>query len=603
MLLSRNPTERHAQYRNLIRECEASRSDRAGAYRRLRQIALTGSESVAPALYNRIWEFLRDATADILSPDNIRFSIQTPSHYGEMFVEECEAAREEFQRLWRESDAGLVASLAALWSRVFGTMVGKVLVANDEPTLMLEPDPSNIGVWNEASDNWARQEAICHWYEADLAQFRRLIYVMPDAELRKRAWDEAEGNAQPLGGSALEALGPAMAGIILGSLSQSTMTGTANLSGADTARARVGIDGAKLAELWVWDDEAIPVCDKCRKPAWASAHDASMPLYNHDFKPGGGWDGDYRVATVLLSSQTEPVIKEPLNPLLAGEHPFHGLTLHPVPGYIWGLSQVQQMYPLQEQTSTVFADILERLGKQADPPMVAIGIAGIAEQKVLALRRRGGLFFAGNNPQSKVEPFVVPMPPEAFGALEELSKMFDRLGGRRSRTREPGMRSGDQVMAEATLAGGAALEEAKRAQTWVESAATQMIRLHRRTSKTTLRKYNHEEQKETEFLLSQLPGDIVARIELNSSSPIHKQEIMAKVAFAAQQKALDSDDLIELLGLPYLQELKSRARRRARTQSQTQEAAVAAKVKESESKAKKNEAQALQLLVKAQNGG
>jgi hypothetical protein len=373
-----------------------------------------------------------------------------------------------------------------------------------------------------------------------------------------------------------------MAGIVLSAVSPN-VTGTANLRGSDPARPRVDEDCVKVAELWVWDDEAIPLCDKCHLPFYAERHIPGNPLFNHEFKPGGGWEGDYRVATVLLSSNTEPIIKEPINPLLQGEHPFHGLTLHPAPGYIWGLSQVEQLYPLQNEAMTVLNDILDRLGKQADPPMVASGYQGVLDEKLKVLRKRGGQLIMPL-PGAKVDPFVIPMPPEAFAVMEELRKMFDRLGGRRSRQREPGMRSGDQVMAEASLAGGPQLEEAKRAQQWIEGVATQMFRLHRRVHRATLKKYDHEKGAESEFLLSQMPGDVVVRVESNSSSPIHRQEIMAKVAFAAQQKAIDPDDLIRLLGLPYEYDLMVKARRRAKNQAAVQEEVLKMKKEEADSK-------------------
>jgi hypothetical protein len=51
---------------------------------------------------------------------------------------------------------------------------------------------------------------------------------------------------------------------------------------------------------------------------------------------GSRFEGEYRVATHFLP--TERTLWDPLNPLEPGRHPFHGLTLNPMPHYVWGLA-------------------------------------------------------------------------------------------------------------------------------------------------------------------------------------------------------------------------------------------------------------------------
>jgi hypothetical protein len=228
--------------------------------------------------------------------------------------------------------------------------------------------------------------------------------------------------------------------------------------------------------------------------------------------------------------------------------------------------------------------------------MVLTGISGVQEERINALKKPGGSYNAGQNPGADVKPFLVPMPPEAFAEVDKIYEFMDHVAGRRARKREANQRSGDQVMAEAMLSAGQTLDEAMRVEDALEAIVTAQMRLHRRVSKEPLSVYDLEGGKETEFFMSQVPGEFTVSVISHSASPVFTQQVLNKVAFAAQQKALDKDELIELLQLPYVKTLKYRARRRGQKEAEVAGEALKLKKAESDSKVAASQAR----LLKAQ---
>lgn len=576
MLLPPDRQERHPLYRNLIREVGASRADRKAVTRKRRQQYLTGSEGTQRARYNKLREHVQDLAADLYAPDSVRFSVVYPPHYGDRWLAEVEAARDEIHRLWHDSSAGLIFNLGVETAPSWGTTVFKTYVDQNEPVVAIV-SPDDIAVARESLNDWDHQEALVHFYELTLDQFRRFLHPLDPAR-RAAIFEDAENHAAPSSASGTEALGPAMSRLILSAASP-TMTGTVNMGAANPAQAMEQVPVVQMAELWVFDDEATPLCGRCHRARRDLTHDKDLPLYTHAFEGGGGWEGDYRVVTLVVGSSLEPIVWEPLNPLLAGEHPFHDLTIDPVYGYIWGLSQVEELYPLQEWRERRMQDVDELLHKQVDPPIVGTGLQGTQDEKLARLRKAGGIVSFPAAPGVKVEPFVVPMPPEAFAEVEKLDEMFDRAAGRRSRTRGPGMRSGDQVMAEARLAGGPTRNKAMIVEACLESVATALLRLQRRVSKSTLRTVEGKE-----VLLAQIPGDFVVRVSAHSSSPLYQEEIMQKVAFAASKGWIDADEALDLMNFPNAEVLKPKARKRAAAQAEQAKKAMHLKEEEVEAK-------------------
>ena len=121
-----DPNRRHAVYRNLVRQCEASRETRRARNGALKTWFLTGTEGGQPARYNKLAEHVQADTSYLYAPASVRFGVHLPSKYGDTWVEELEGAREEMQRLWHDSHAWLTFGLGVAWAHVWDTALFKV---------------------------------------------------------------------------------------------------------------------------------------------------------------------------------------------------------------------------------------------------------------------------------------------------------------------------------------------------------------------------------------------------------------------------------------------------------------------------------------------
>jgi hypothetical protein len=510
---------------------------------------LTGSERGDRALYNKLNEFVGYSSAYLYAPESVRFGIALPPHYGDQWMDEAAVAREELHRLWHDSDAGLIFGMGVTWSHVWDTVVFKVLVSQNEAALTMVPAPSDVGLLHEELD-WDTQEAICHWYVLDLARFRRLIDPLPD-DRRERLMALAEAHATPSYESMSETMPPTMQRLLVAASSPSMIGNVQGESNVAHARPRVGDKVVRLAELWVKDDAAK----------------------------------DYRVVTNF--THTEEIIWEPLNPLNPGEHPFHNLTLNPTPGYAWGVCPLEYLVSLQAAREMKLAEVNERDELQLDPPMFFKNFSMLDGEKAKAFRKKGGNIVS-SQPNSEVTSLAPPPLPDPLYMVDHIDSLFSRQGalprGMVGQT-EAGVRSGEQAMAQAMLGAGPTMIRAMLVEDTLESIATSMMRLHRRVNDTTLRKPNGEE-----FLLSQMPGDFVARVWAHSASPLYQQHLLQKATLAKQMKVIDAEDFLEFLDLPMTDtRLKAKARKIAEAQAKQGERVM--EIKEQEAKAKLEKAQ------------
>ena len=549
MQIPENLRDRHALYRNKIRQIDmASRTSRRSKWRRMRSWLLLGSDSGSPVRHNAIEKLVNISTAHLFAPERVRFGVILPPHYGDAFIEEEDGARLELQRLWNDTDTGLVALSAVRWAHAMDTLTAKVIVDRNVPTLTILPDPSDIGVLQEDIDDFDRQEAICHFYTMSLPAYIRMVTTHPDATYRKALIAEAEEHATPIEGSGgADFLPPTVQRLILAQASPNMIGQVNYASDTSLAMPQVREPVVPLAELWIWDDA----------------------------------EQDYRVVKNFLP--TERILWDPINPLVPGEHPFHPLTYNRVPGYGWGVPAIESVLPLQALLAERLDQIDYILRMNYRPPYVGIGFTGILEEKMEALREPGGFLPIPPGPgNTDIKPVVPQMPPDAFAEVQEIERMMAAQFGLPPILHgqsEPGVRSGEQAAVLATLSSGPTFSRAMVVEDWVESITTQMLRLQRRVMSQTLRKVNGDE-----WWLSQMPNDFVVRVSAHSSSPVYSEQIVQKVALAKQWGAIDNEDAIRLLNLPHDELLVAKARKLAEAAAKRAERMLETKEKEAEAK-------------------
>ena len=558
MILPGTQSERARVYRNVARECEISMETRRGRYRANRMWYLTGSDTGQRARYNKLLEHVSFSSAYLYAPESVRFGVVLPPHYGDQWIPECDAAKEELHRLWHDSGAGLAFDQLVTWAHVYDTMLGKVVVSNGTPTLVPIADPADIGVWNESSDDWDTDEAIVHSYTLDVPRFARMVAPHPNA---KHLIEVAEAHAVPGFEASENALPPTIQRtIILSQASPNLIGAVQGLGDTSLAIPQVTAPMVRMAELWIRDD-AIQ---------------------------------DYRVVTILLA--TEDILWEPRNPLVPGEHPFHPLTLIPTPGYRWGVAPMEYLIAMQGWREDKMRQLDDRDDKLIDPPMLFKGFTQITDEQAMRFRAKGGNL-ATQNPTAEATPFPPSPVAEPYQIIDRIDTDFARQGGLPkglTGQTEPGVRSGEQAESQAALAGGPTMKKAMYVESAVEAVATQMLRLQRRISGETLSKT--EGASAHEFLLAQMPGDLVARVWAHSTSPLYATQLLTKAKLAHDAKAIDNEDYLEYLDLPLTDtKLKAKARQMAQAAAERQTQLLDLKKKEVEAKVTKAQASATKI--------
>jgi hypothetical protein len=565
MILEQDAKERYKQYRDLSRSCEISRRERKANAARQRTTYLTGTTYGGTALYNRIREFVQWGSAQMFQAQAARFGIQLPEHYGDVFTEEQEAARLHLTKRWKTGPGrpALVANTAVEWAFVHDSVVLKVVAENNQPVLYMVPDPGDIGVLREGLNSLNSQEAICHYYELDLAAYDRLIAYLP-TEQRYRLRVLAAEHAAPAK-SQVDLLPPAVASIILTGVNGSMPThgnvlGLPNLL-AGVAREREPV--ARLAELWVRDD----------------AEDGSRPTH---------W------RKVLIHMPTlEVIFDTPMDRVYGDRHCFHLLSLAEIPGYLWGLSLLDSLVELQNWREKRMAGIDKREQLQLEPPLFFSGVSGLTDDQADRFRAPGG-WWSSTIPNASVTPVVPPLPPDAFALVAEIDKMFDRMAGMSPSAAgqgQPNVRSGEQEFALAALGSPRMANMVARVESVIGDVVTQMLHMMQRTTGTALRKASGEK-----FFLSQVPREITASVVARSASPLYEDQMLMRSALSFKAGVVDAEDFVEMLGLPNDDVLRAKARKRMAGQSEAAKKQMELEAAEIEAKVKKNEAMAQKAL-------
>lgn len=519
------PSGRHALYRNLARECEASRADRSARYTRLRTAYLTGTAEInAQPLYNGLKSYVRDATSQVYAPGAVRFGVIYPPHYGDEWHDELAALTVEAHRLWHDTRMTLTYGLGVRWARVLGAAVFKNITSDRDPALELLPDPSDFGVWNELTP-LAEQEAVCHFYDLPISRFRRIW--------GKELADRAAETARPPKASA-QGLPPAMSQIIYSSNGSQASGALRRLPDMPWTTGQALEPCTSIAELWVFDDEL-----QC-----------------------------FRMVPIAMDLSEEPVLAEtPMGDQYDGAHAFHVLTLEDVPGYLWGLSQMDDQIALNDLEMKRWGNLDLFMQLQLDPPYFTRGLQGRDGEKMTRARAPGGEV-SSNDPTAEVKSLAPPatLAADTLGYIDAIRRLKDRLSALPASTRgeaQPGVRGGDQ---EAVLIGEASIQAVWEAALIEASAGdimTQLLRMQRRRSGLTLYKKNGEK-----FLPAQIPGDFVARVAAHSASPLYQSSVRQVAQLLKREGAIGLERYVELMDPPNADLIVPEARKREQAQAE-----------------------------------
>src|SRR5882672_11235010 len=137
--------EFQALVRNIIRESSVSRESRRSTNRLLRTFYLEGTDRNEEVKRNKLAEFVETSSAYCYAPEGIKLGVTLPRSYGDTWIEEEDAARDEIGRVFLDSGTDMAYGLMVEWAHVYPSMFGKVLTSDHEVTMVPVQDPSDIG--------------------------------------------------------------------------------------------------------------------------------------------------------------------------------------------------------------------------------------------------------------------------------------------------------------------------------------------------------------------------------------------------------------------------------------------------------------------------
>lgn len=521
--------ERQRLYEDLVRQCMASRQNRYTLYQSLRNYYLFGAEdALYGAPHNKIDSTIDTLSSFIYAPDTTRFSIHLGTTASPDDKHKVKPLAQEINDLWRSSRTHLLMGKAVRWSLVFGCVVIKTLWrgGSDGNVRTYFVEPHQFGVLREDKPEIADQEAVVHTYTITKSQLGADLADHPkrDSILQRAGGSNGSSTNYP------EGLGRLMLSSGVGLPGNSPVGGgsfTGGLGGASrttyTYTPEVEADLVDMFELYVWDDNIA----------------------------------DYRIVTIAAPNV---VIYDRPNMGIKQMLPF--VVVRPedqLYDYFWGCSFTAKLAWLQDWRTIRLLEIRDLLNKQVDPPMSFSGFAGIAEEKMLAMRRAGGQV-SSTIPGAKAEIHAPTMPPDLFKEIVQIDQLFDDqagIGHILQGRGESGVRSKGQADLMARLGSSRPKAKATMVEQACEDIACLMLRCKQDHSK---QRFTADERGPTgnplTFIAEQFTKDYEIKVDAHSSSPIFVEDRKHDALTMFEAHAIDRETLLEMFDPPDLPNLK-----------------------------------------------
>lgn len=518
----------------LIDECCASREQRRSQLKMWKSYYFTGTGEGQQARYNRCFSHVDRLASFLFSPADVRFSIEYDVTDSEETMAMGRAAGRHLNREFARTGLDISFAQSVNDALYKGCVLQKTIWGHDGlEDWMVQPEM--FGVLREDIGELDRQDAFVHTSFMTKAQFKRTLTDHPERDEIMRKVDNA---ARP-GTDDMDWQDDFFHQVVIGG-TQPVSTTTSQGSGS------VGVLGVpvpmlapevaarliRMDELWVIDDDRQ----------------------------------DY---TTIRMVKPDIVVEGRLRRRnlcgIKGEHPFRKICPNEVSGYFWGLSEIAQIYKLQDLLNDQVKDLTRLTRMKSDPSRALIGFSGMTAEKYKVLKRPGG-YVSEENPTAKIESLAPDIPPELFQAIEKTLQWFDDVAGFMPIMQgqgEPGVRAGAHAQ---TLARNASPRMRDRA-LLVERQCVEVGDFSLKLMMDKKATIFDTERKE-KFMLSQLPDGYRVSVDSHTSSPAFQEDNEKKAFALARAGAIDHADLIMLTHPPHEDSLVLRARQRAEAQAE-----------------------------------
>jgi len=509
---------------DVITKCLASREDRCASYKTLKQYYLYGREGspdTAENVFgtiNKIWSHLDQVVSFLYSQDTTRFSVEIGKSVAEAELLKCPALNEAVNDHWHTSDTDIRYGDALLWSLVYGSMFIKPRWHTDH----IIPDvvePHNVGVWREDVQGLENQEAFVHLYRIPESQLEYELTISGHKDVKaimKEAVPNLVGNeesdvSQPINRITTSSAEPSVTGEVDQALGP-------NL----TYSPKMPIPMVRMHELYVYDDEIK----------------------------------DYRVFTI--ANPFVLVYDRPMGKMyLPNEMPIVQLCPYPVHDYFFGLSLTERLIGLQMMRNTRWDQVQHMMEMQARPSSFGTGQYGTADELQDALDSPNGLVLGEQG--ATMEKQVVTIPDDLFAEISYIDSQFDETDGTTpimSGKGEQGVRSEGHASQLLRVGSSRAKRRALVVEDSLEELATMYLKILQKYSDAKYRAESAGREPGLIFVAAQFTDDFMVKVDAHSNSPLFMQDLtqMAQLLFKA--KAIDREELIEMLAVPMKDLLK-----------------------------------------------
>jgi len=532
--------------KELIDQCSVSQSRRRDQAKKWRTLFHTGTLDGRSRRVNLTHNYIDKLASLLFSPSDIRFEISFDSDETEKWAGVGDLTSRYLNRNFRARKCNLAFSQALEIALVESCCFLKLAWGSSgyQPHIIRQ---QFIGTNREDLNDIDQQDVITHTYYLTESQFRRLISANKNA---KEILEKVSGHFTERGVESAYidiAAGSYFHEIVVGGNQPvGTLTGTGSQGSVGVFGPPVPVLSPETAsrliqvtDIWFLNDEA-----NGGKGAWATIRYV---------EPDMVIEGEH----ILRNLGDIPYT-----------HPFVKISPNEIPGYFWGLSELEWVAQIEEWFSARVGNVDDIFALRARPPRSFEGFSGITPEKMRALLTRGGTF-TSDMPMgtTRITSHAPDMPPEALAYLQFIHASFDEAGGMTpilGGQGESGVRAGSHA---ATLLRTSTPRLRDKA-TLVESQLTDLGDLCLQLSQAKDARIFTVPDTKQEFTLSQLPDDAEVSVDAHSSSPAFSGDSL-QLAFALHRSgAIDGESLLKLTQPPHAEELILRLRAREKAQQE-----------------------------------
>lgn len=479
----------------------------------------------------------------LFSPTDVRYAFEGDLALQPPDIDLLSSGARYLNREFHRCNVDMNFGQAVLWALVKGACLTKTLWGDEglEPWLV---QPELFGVLREDIADLDRQDAFVETTYMTPSAFKRTLdvgwgpYLVDPHPEREQILDEVADTLKNRADDAAPIQDQYLMQIVVGgtgpvSTTQSGGQAMVNFSSVpkpmlspDVARRLVRLD-----ELWVVDSEL----------------------------------DDYTTIRLVEDIVIEGKLQRRNLSGVKGEHPYSKVCPNEVDSYFWGMSEVAQVYKLQDLLNTQIRRLQEVTALKADPPRALIGFTGITDDKYNALRRPGGKI-TEDNPNAKIENLSPEVPQEILvERINATIQYFDDVAG----FTPVMMGLGDQGVRSQAQAQTLTRNSSPRMRDRALAVERQAVEQGEFALKLLQAKEAEvmQTEKKQQFLLGQLPQPYRVTIDSHTSSPSFQEDTRNLAIALKRLGVIDDEDTIMLTHPPHEDMLILKARQKAEMQA------------------------------------